>query len=90
LTTEQNNINKNSESKQAKVGKKRIQKNQRKLLDDNKNLRTKVNSLQRLNIKKSDGQNVNPEVRKTLILHEVMVQQLKSRSSKFKPLVGKL
>ncbi|KAH0551126.1 hypothetical protein KQX54_000175 [Cotesia glomerata] len=117
LTMEQNNMNNNVESKQAKVGRKRIQKNLRKcfrdnkkLLDDNKNLRMKINSLhkklQRLNIKKSDstspeykvdkmlnGQNVNPEVRKTLILHQVMIQQLKlsyqeSRSSKFKANIG--
>ena len=118
LTAEQSDKNNNIESKQAKVGRKRIQKDlsrcfrdNKKLLNDNKNLRTKVNSLykklQRLKIKKSDskspeskvdkmlkGQNVNPEVRKTLILHEVMVQQLKSsyqesRSSKFKQILGR-
>ncbi|CAH1115771.1 unnamed protein product [Psylliodes chrysocephalus] len=86
-------------------------KENKKLSENNKKLRTTINSLhkklQRLNIKKSDstspkfkvdkilnGQNVNPEVRITLIFHEVMVRQLKSsyqnsKSSKFKQILGR-
>lgn len=72
LTTERNDFNNNVEfeSKQAKVGRKRIQKNLRKcfrdnkkLLDDNKNLQMKINSLQkklqRLNTKKSDSTSIS-------------------------------
>lgn len=118
LKTIQNDVNNNIESKQARLGKKRIQKNLRKcfrdnkkLSNDNKTLRMKINSLhkklQRLKIKKSEssslkskvdkllkGQKVSPEVRKKLLFHEVMVQQLKSsyqdsKSSKFKQILGR-
>ena len=65
LAKNQKDLNDNFESKQARLGKKRIQKNlrkcfrQQKLLNGNKTLRTKINNLlkklQRLKIKKPNS-----------------------------------
>ena len=119
LAKNQKDLNDNFESKQARLGKKRIQKNLRKcfrdnkkLLNENKTLRTKINNLhkklQRLKIKKPNstspeskvdnllkGKNVDPQIRKTLLFHEVMVRQLQtsyqdSKSSKFKQILGRV
>ncbi|KAK0071332.1 hypothetical protein PV325_013091 [Microctonus aethiopoides] len=115
---EEDSNNNNLESKQARLGKKRIQRNLRKCFRDNKKLinhnetlRKKINSLnkklQRLKMKKSDPtspeykvdkllkhKNVDSQVRKTLLFHEVMVQQLRSsyrdtKSLKFKQILGR-